>query len=165
MKRKKPVSSVELGPDENGHYHYLGDPANLVRAGNCLGHLIHSQADLQKIAPILRQDRTWSFDKPQTYVVTTEGVFVLGGHLNEHVDVAGGKPVLAAGEAVLEEENEVWHIVELNNRSYGYMPDASCWQAVDKALCNTAIDYPRQGFTAIYPVEGTWADVLAILRT
>src|SRR5690348_1722710 len=95
---------ARLGPDERGRYFYLGGPANLSRARTRAGHPIRSQADLQALTPILREDQAWSAAKPQTYVVTVEGIFRLGGHLNEHVEVAGGEPVLAAGEAILEQQ-------------------------------------------------------------
>jgi hypothetical protein len=160
-----PSTRAELGPDAAGRYHYLGDGANLVQARTQAGHLVHSQADLQAIAPILREDRTWSFEKPQTYVVRLDGVFVLGGYLNGHVAAASGQPVLAAGEALLQEQQDgTWAIVMLNNRSYGYMPAAESWAALDAALAPTGIPYPREGWSEVYPREGTWADVLAVLR-
>jgi hypothetical protein len=153
------------GPDAAGQYPYVGDRDKLPWAVQQAGHPIRTQADLQALAPILRQDQTWAFEKPQTYVVTVAGVFLLGGYLNEHVAVAGGKPVLAAGEATLEEQaNGTWHITAINNRSYGYMPDASSWVAVDQALAQTGVAYPA-GFSEIYPREGTWIEILAILRS
>jgi hypothetical protein len=154
------------GPDESGRYHYLGEPSRRREAAVRAGHPISGQADLQAITPILREDRTWAFEKPQTYIVTTDGVFVLGGNINEHVDAAGGAPVLAAGEAVLEEQpGGVWAITALNNRSYGYMPDAASWAAVERALRDTGIAYPTEGFSEIYPREGSWAEILAVLRS
>jgi hypothetical protein len=156
---------AQPGPDAAGRYHYLGDPETHQRARSSRGYPIRSQADLLAIASILRDDLTWGFAKPQTYVVTVEGVFILGGYLNEHVETAGGEPVLAAGEATLEEQEDgSWRITTINNRSYGYMPDATSWAAVDRALVATGIVYSREGFTEIYPSEGTWADVLAVLR-
>jgi hypothetical protein len=153
-----------LGPDGQGRYCYLGDPGNLARARTCLGHSICSQADLQALAPIFREDQEWSVGKPQTYVVTVDGVFRLGGYLNEHVEVAGGEPILAAGEAFLEASPEgSWRITALNNRSYGYMPAAACWVAVERALASTGVEYPHAGFCEVYPSEGTWAEVLAAL--
>jgi hypothetical protein len=155
---------AKLGPDPHDRYFYLGDPANLVRARTCLGHPIHSQTDLQALAPILREDREWNAGKPQTYVVTVDGGFRLGGYLNEHVEVAGGEPVLAAGEAFLElGPDGVWRITALNNRSYGYMPAASSWAAVDRALADTGFEYPREGFSEVYPIEGSWREILAAL--
>jgi hypothetical protein len=156
---------LTLGPDEQGRYHFLGEPARRREAEARGGHPIRSQSDLQVLTPVLREDRTWSFEKPQTYVVSAEGVFVLGGSINEHVDAAGGRPVLAAGEAMLEEQPDgTWAITALNNRSYGYMPGPESWAAVDRALQTTGIYYP-DGFAEIYPLEGTWAEILAVLRS
>lgn len=153
------------GADAEGRYRFLGDPARLHAAREKKGHPIRTQSDLQAIASILREDRTWAFEKPQTYVVSEDGVFVLGGDLNEDVEVAGGQAVLAAGEAILEEGADgSWTITALNNRSYGYMPEAGSWAAVTKALRDTGIPYPH-GFSELYPRDGTWAEVLAILRS
>ena len=161
-----PEPLPQPGPDAAGSYNYLGEPARRREAAGRAGHSIRSQADLQAITPILREDRTWAFEKPQTYIVTTEGVFVLGGYINEHVDAAGGAPVLAAGEAMLEQQPDgTWAITALNNRSYGYMPDVSSWAAVERALRDTGIAYPPDGFSEIYPREGSWAEILAVLRS
>jgi hypothetical protein len=155
---------ARLGPDEFGRYPYLADPSNLIRARSRAGHTIRSQADLQDIGHIVHEEQTLGLFKPQTYVVTLDHLFVLGGHLNEHVEAASGQPVLAAGEATIEEQPDgTWRIAELNNRSYGYMPEASSWQSVDRALTSTGIEYPRGGFTEVYPHEGSWADVLTVL--
>jgi hypothetical protein len=156
--------AARLGPDKQGRYRYLGDPSSLSHARTCSGHPIRSQADLQVLTPILREDRAGSAAKPQTYVVTVEGIFRLGGYLNEHIEVAGGEPVMAAGEAVLEQRPDgAWRTASLNNRSYGYMPDPTSWAAVDRALATTGVEYPRAGFSEVYPMEGTWAKVLAVL--
>jgi hypothetical protein len=160
-----PQPLTELGPDAQGRYHFLGEQARRRKAETQSGHLIRSQADLQALAPVLREDRTWSFEKPQTYIVSEEGIFVLGGHINEHVDAAGGRAVLAAGEAVLEEQPDgTWAITALNNRSYGYMPGPESWPAVERALHDTGIRY-LDGFAEVYPLEGTWAEILAVLRS
>lgn len=55
------------GPDAAGQYHYVGDRDKLPWAVQQAGNPICSQADLQALAPILRQDQTWAFEKPQTY--------------------------------------------------------------------------------------------------
>lgn len=103
--QSEPIAN--LGPDAQGRYYFLGEPDRRREAESRGGHPIRGQSDLQALAPVLREDRTWSFEKPQTYVVSEEGVFVLGGQINEHVDAAGGRPVLAAGEAVLEARRDV----------------------------------------------------------
>src|SRR5262245_21154686 len=107
------------GPDPQGRYWYLGDDLSLAHARTCAGHPIRCQADLQQLGPLLREEARRSPDRPQTYVVRTDGVFVLGGSLHEHVQTASGEPVLAAGEAILEEApGGMWRILTLNNRSY-----------------------------------------------
>lgn len=52
----------------------------------------------------------------------------------------------------------------MNNRSYGYMPGPESWSAVDAALRGTGIRYPDR-FAEVYPLEGTWAEILAVLRS
>jgi hypothetical protein len=168
--RPRPVAEreqiTELGPDALGRYHFLGEPARRHEAEARAGYVVGGQDDLRAIAPLLREDRTWSFEKPQAYIVSEEGRFVLGGQLNEHVDAASGRPVLAAGEAVLEElPDGTWAITALNNCSYTYMPGPESWQAVTRALQGSDIPYPTGGFTEVYPLEGTWAEILAALRS
>lgn len=71
--------------------------------------------------------------------------------------------MLAADEAVLEEQPDgTWAITALNNRSYGYMPGPESWAAVQRALHATGIRYP-DGFSEVHPLDGTWAEILAIL--
>jgi hypothetical protein len=71
------------------------EPARRRKAETQSGHPIRGQADLQALAPVLRENRTWSFEKPQTYVASEEGIFVLSGHhINEHAHAAGGRPAL-----------------------------------------------------------------------
>lgn len=151
-----------LGPDAEGRYHYLRGEKNRRHAAGRTGYPIRSAEELSGLARILADDL---FRRPQIYVVDLGGVFVLGGELEEDVAVAGGEPVLAAGEAILEEDAAGrWRIAALNNRSYDYMPDASSWAAVDRALAGTGIDYPSEGFSELYPLDGTWEDVLATLQ-
>jgi hypothetical protein len=156
---------AQPGGDARGRYLYLGDRDSLRRAVGRTGYPIRSQVDLREIASILRAESGPPFGRPQIYVVTLDGAFVLGGELGEDVVVAGGKRVLAAGEVMLDEDaSGHWRIVSINNRSYGYMPDAASWAAVDAALSGTGIPYPQEGFSECYPLEGTWAELLEILR-
>ena len=72
--------------------------------------------------------------------------------------------VLAAGEVWFRKSSDgTWEIRAINNRSYGYMPGAESWAAVDRALSGTGVPYP-EAFTEVYPLEGSWADVLEVLR-
>jgi hypothetical protein len=77
--------------------------------------------------------------------------------LDAHVTWAGydgvGRLVVARSGAV-----------ERYNRSYDYMPGPESWAAVDQALRTTGLLYPTDGFSDIYPHEGTWDKILAMLR-
>lgn len=65
---------------------------------------------------------------------------------------------------MLEEQPDgTWAITALNNRSYGYMPGTESWSAVERALRHTGIPYPDR-FAEVYPLDGSWAEVLAVLR-
>jgi hypothetical protein len=143
-------------------YYYRGAAENRRHAAGRTGYPIRSADEFTGLARLLTSD---VFRRPQIYVVNLAGVFVLGGELDAGVAVAGGEPVLAAGEAMLEEDTTGrWRIAALNNRSYDYMPEVASWAAVDRALAGTGIEYPREGFSEVHPLEGTWGDVLAALR-
>jgi hypothetical protein len=160
-----PAPLPERGPDAQGRYPYLGVRRHPRRDSVDAGHIIRSQADLPAIAEMLRADRSRAFEKPQTYIVNLAGEFVLGGYLADHAELASGAPVLAAGEAVLEEQaDRSWQIVALNNRSYDYMPGPESWPNLDAALRDSGIAYPSEGFSEVYPLEGSWDEFLAILR-
>jgi hypothetical protein len=162
---EEPPAPARPGPDPLGRYHYLGDRERLRWAEGRRGHTIRSQADLNALAPVLRSESSPPCGRPQVFVVDTDGAFLLGGELTDDVEVAGGQAVLAAGEVLLEETVPgQWRVIGLNNRSYGYMPDAQSWEAVDKSLAGTGIDYPRSGFTEQYPLDGTWDEILDVLR-
>ncbi len=150
-------------------YEYMGNEEDRENAKQYSGKKIQSQDDLQSLDAILEEEFQWSknhFEKPQTYIVNTEEDFLLGGELHEHVQVASGEDVLAAGEAYLEKQQDgLWHIRELNNRSNGYYPHHSCFRYVKKALEKTDIPFPSS-FSHEYPQDG-WldSDLLAIHKS
>jgi len=92
-------------------------------------------------------------NRPQTYVVTLDGKFYIGGNVQEHVEVAKGQDVLAAGE--VEFDLDTFDITYINNRSNGYYPGATSFRWVKEALAETGIKlldnfseiFPRDGFT------------------
>lgn len=43
------------------------------------------------------------------------------------------------------------------------MPGPESWPAVERALRDTGIPFP-DGFAEVYPLEGTWAETLALFR-
>jgi len=112
--------------------------------------------DLEAIIPVLEEQRKWNekhFEKPQTYVVDLQRRFLVGVALHEHVQVAGGQDVIAAGEAYFDKDEQGWYIRELNNRSTGYYPHERCYVHVQQALKPTGIRFPDR-FEKTYPAEG-----------
>ena len=154
------LRTQRLHPRINFLYTYIGKDEEKENAKEFSGKKIKNQDDLQSLDQILEEEVKWSkghFEKPQTYVITTKGDFLLGGELHEHVQVASGEDVLAAGEAYMRKtESGLWSIKEMNNRSNGYYPHASCVLHVTKSLEKTGIDFPST-FSHEYPNNG-WID-------
>lgn len=138
-------------------YNYNGEEERRQTAEqNYHRFIIRDYEDLQKAIPKIEQEKNGHPSKPQTYIITTDHKMFIGGDVHEHVDVAQGEDVLAAGEAFFEKYNGKWIIEKINNRSYGYFPDKSCFSEVKKALENSGIVIP----TCIYssnPPQG-WMD-------
>ncbi len=141
-------------------YTYIGKDEDKENAKQFSGREIQKQTDIQSLDTILEEEVEWGknhFEKPQTYVVNRQGNFLLGGDLHEHVQVASGEDILAAGEAYLtKQENGLWSIREMNNRSNGYYPHSSCLVHVKKSLEKTGIEFPST-FSHEYPNNG-WID-------
>ncbi|MFD0905560.1 hypothetical protein [Actinomadura sediminis] len=83
--------------------------------------------------------------EPFTYVVDLDGVLRIAPRRSEHVSCAGGRPVLAAGEIVLEGGR----VVEVTNQSTGYCPGPESWTDVAAALDRAGIARP-DGFTDVF---------------
>ncbi|MDO8661124.1 MAG: HEAT repeat domain-containing protein [Candidatus Woesearchaeota archaeon] len=139
---KKPVLSV---------YTFYGKEDLRIKAEEKKGTLIQSLRDIVAIEKQIRDVN--SFNHPQTYVVDLDGNLLLGGHIQEHVQVASGKDILAAGEALLEFDNG-WHLRMLNNRSNGYYPDKSTISLALEKFKQAGLvdektvteDFPKQGY-------------------
>ncbi|GAB2604217.1 hypothetical protein Aab01nite_77810 [Paractinoplanes abujensis] len=82
-------------------------------------------------------------DEPLTFVVGVDGWLKLAPRRSEHVVLADGQDVLAAGEMTFDGERRV---VEVSNQSTGYCPDPDCWPAVAAALDRLGTAHPG-GFT------------------
>ncbi|GAA3238793.1 TFIIB-type zinc ribbon-containing protein [Dactylosporangium siamense] len=83
--------------------------------------------------------------EPFTFVVALDGVLRLAPRRSEHVALAGGRDVLAAGEMAFAADPG-WRVVAVTNQSTGYCPDPDCWPAVAGALDRAGIAHPG-GFT------------------
>ena len=99
---------------------------------------IQDSHSLDAIDDILTEEAKEHWKKPQTYIVDKRGRLFVGGYLNEHVDVAIGRDVIAAGEIEFEKDPH-WIPTRVNNRSYGYYPDSSCLEHVVEILKKTSL--------------------------
>ncbi len=84
--------------------------------------------------------------EPVTFVVALDGVLRLAPRRSEHIALARGQDVLAAGEMKLAPAGTGWRVTEVTNQSTGYCPDPDCWPAVATALDRVGIAHPA-GFT------------------
>lgn len=80
--------------------------------------------------------------EPVTFVVALDGVLNLAPRRSEHIALAGGRDVLAAGEMAFASVGTRWRVVEITNQSTGYCPDPDCWHAVAKALDRVGRPHP-----------------------
>ncbi|WP_198171111.1 TFIIB-type zinc ribbon-containing protein [Actinoplanes awajinensis] len=77
--------------------------------------------------------------EPFTFVVALDGRLRLAPRRSEHVALAGGRDVLAAGEMGF---GAGWRVTEVTNQSTGYCPAPDCWDAVAGALDRLGISHP-----------------------
>lgn len=80
--------------------------------------------------------------EPFTFVVASDGELRLAPRRSEHVALAGGHDVLAAGEIAFAAADSSWHVVEVTNQSTGYCPDPDSWPAVAEALDRIGVRHP-----------------------
>jgi hypothetical protein len=80
--------------------------------------------------------------EPVTFVVALDGALRLAHRRSEHVALAGGRDVLAAGEMTFAPAGSGWRVVEVTNQSTGYCPDPASWPAVGGALDRLGVRHP-----------------------
>jgi hypothetical protein len=84
----------------------------------------------------------FDLDEPFTFVVDLDGRLRLAPRRSEHVTLAAGGRVLAAGEVSFTRSVGGWRAVEVTNQSTGYCPDPDSWPAVGAALDRLGIRHP-----------------------
>ena len=80
--------------------------------------------------------------EPVTFVVALDGVLRLAPRRSEHVALAGGRDVLAAGEVTFVPAGSGWRVAEATNQSTGYCPEPDSWPAVGRALDGLGVEHP-----------------------
>ncbi len=81
-------------------------------------------------------------DEPFSFVVTLDGSLRLAPRRSEHVALAAGRDVLAAGEMMFTREAGAWRVRQATNQSTGYCPDPDCWTAVSRTLDHLGLKHP-----------------------
>ncbi|RZU76575.1 hypothetical protein EV384_5240 [Micromonospora kangleipakensis] len=92
-------------------------------------------------ARLARRDRG-DLVEPLTFVVALDGMLRLAPRRSEHVALAGGTDVLAAGEMTFASAETGWCVAEVTNQSTGYCPDPDSWPAVAGALDHVGVRHP-----------------------
>jgi hypothetical protein len=80
--------------------------------------------------------------EPFTFVVALDGLLKLASRGSEHIALAGGQDVLAAGEMTFALAETGWRVPEVTNQSTGYCPDPDSWPAVGMALDRIGVGHP-----------------------
>ncbi len=80
--------------------------------------------------------------EPFTFVVALDGILRLAPRRSEHVALAGGRDVLAAGEMTFASTESGRDVAEVTNQSSGYCPDPDSWPAVASALDRAGVQHP-----------------------
>ncbi|MFB6392141.1 hypothetical protein [Polymorphospora lycopeni] len=94
------------------------------------------------LARWLAARRRGELAEPVTFVVALDGGLRLAPRRTEHVALAGGRDVLAAGEMMFAPTASGWGVVEVTNQSTGYCPDPDSWPAVGSALDRIGVEHP-----------------------
>ncbi len=143
-----------LAIDDMYPYRFAGSDSDWETAkqkGSCIK--LNCSNDLTSIADVLNDE--WFQKHPQTYVVTLDKKLRIGGWVEEHVRVARGEDVLAAGEIRFIQTKNGWEVTFVNNRSNGYYPHHSCLRWVEEAIKKTdIIPLEYNLYTLWRPLEG-----------
>ena len=129
---------------------------------------ILSSGDLDRVERETRDEHDSGDEWPATWVVTApDGVLRCGGRRREHVDVAGGGEIFAAGEIwfAFDRRMKTWIVSRITNRSIGYrIPLAESYEAVREALAKAGIEHATGAYDEVYVSATCREHGLQILR-
>ena len=132
-------------------YRFAGREEMLERALEQDGGILVTPENLDTNEQVMLENDP----KPQTYIVGLDGKLLIGGLVNEHVEVAKGRDVVAAGEIIFEKDGEgLWQVSYVNNRSNGYFPGRSSFYHVNNALAEQDMHFDKTSFDRAFPREG-----------
>ena len=120
-------------------YHYVGPDMLREHAVTVDGAAF--DAPIVLFGWLARRDHSEVIE-PFTFVVGTDGQLRLAPRRSEHVVLAGGQAVLAAGEMTFVPAPSGWRVDEVTNQSTGYCPDPDSWPAVGAALDRLGVSHP-----------------------
>ncbi|WP_338767234.1 hypothetical protein WAF17_05420 [Bernardetia sp. ABR2-2B] len=79
-----------------------------------------------------------------TFIINENHELLINDRHSEHVQCAGGKNVISAGEiSFLIEGKDKISISEISNQSTGYCPKPESWKFVNEVLSKLEIEYPN----------------------
>lgn len=157
----------------NFTYRYAGTDKDWEKIGNPeLKPINVTNSAITGIREILEEDKKYQHRKPQTYVITPDQMMKIGGYINEHVGVAQGSDVLAAGEVeFIEIEKNKWEVAYINHRSTGYFPAETAFHWVEQFFRhNTDVKLNKTVYDKInnehsFPLDGfADTDFLSIFK-
>jgi len=134
-------------------YQFAGSDKLYNRALDSLGGILVTSENLTKFENAINENKNPS-NKPQTYVITMNGKMLIGINLNEHVFVAKGQDVCAAGEIIFGKTSQGWRVNYVNNRSNGYFPHKSSFHWVRKYFDKSNIRFGKEDFDDVFPRQG-----------
>ncbi|MEV0903117.1 hypothetical protein [Actinoplanes sp. NPDC049802] len=120
-------------------FSYVGPAEILDEAGTVEAVTVRSATLL---ADWLAGSGSADLGEPFTFVVTLDGDLKLAPRRSEHVALAAGRDVLAAGEMLFVRDVSGWRVLEVTNQSTGYCPDPDCWPAVRESLDRLGTAHP-----------------------
>jgi len=138
-------------------YRFEGTDAELEVSKNREGQVPFYSSALDENEEYLREFQRGrgrgDLSFPHTFIIGRDRILNIG--LPEHVQVARGVDVLAAGEINFVKEDGVWRVTDLTYRSSGYWPAESSFYWVDLFFKNnTDIVFDKTKFDGDFPREG-----------
>jgi len=139
--------------DDHFRYRFVGRESLYADASQVTGQIMVTARNLDANARLIENEEP----KPQTYVIpAVSKMMFVGGTIHEHVLVAGGEDVLAAGEIRFQRGDDgLWHVEYVNNRSNGYLPGWQSFGAVREFFeGHTDVKLEKDRFDEAFPKHG-----------